>query len=355
MELEVTSKERVFRSISHDEPDRVPLYIWYHPDVSKLLAEEFNCHGIELEIALGNDILQAWVSMNLYQSLPVEEDTTFIDEFGIKWHRMGGYNMVIENPISTWDVKSLSDYQFPDPFKSDRYDKIKSLLLKYGNEKFIGADVSGSIFEPCSHIRGMEQLLFDLFSNPKDVEPLLNNAMNFCLQVSKNCLELNVDWIWLGDDVGTQTGMIFSPDMWRRYFKPRMLFIINELRKIKPNLIIAYHSCGSIKPIIPDLVEIGIDVLNPIQPRAIDMDTFEIKKQFGEKLTMLCGLDTQSTLPFGSLGEIESEIKKVLKYLSKNGGFIFAASHTIQPDVSKERILLVLEILKKYGNYPINI
>jgi uroporphyrinogen decarboxylase len=349
------SKERVYKAIRHEEADRLPIYIWYHPDVIKSLEKKYNKKGKELEIFLGNDILQTWVSINYYQSVVVEENSTFTDEYGIKWHRVGGYNMVTHNPIKDWDVNSLGDYKFPDPFREGRFMELKSLLDNYGKEYFIGADVSGTMFEPCSHIRGMEQLLLDMFTDPDALEPFFDNAMDFSLQVSKSALEMNVDWIWLGDDVGTQGGMILSPDMWRKFFKPRMAKIIKELRSIKKDLIIAYHSCGTIKPIIPDLIEIGVNVLNPIQPKAKDMDMYAIKKEFGDRLALHCGMDTQDLLPFGTLEDIENEVKKMIKFLAKDGGFIFTASHTIQPDTTDERIILMLDTLKKYGSYPISL
>ncbi len=349
----MNSKERVFKTLSHQEPDNVPLYIWYHPDVFKSLEKEFNLKGRELEVYLGNDILQTWVSINYYQSVVVDEDTIFTDEYGIKWHRKGGYNMVIYNPINSWDIKDLGDYKFPDPDRVDRFDELKYLVDTFGKEYFIGADVSGTIFEPCSHIRGMEQLLLDLYSDEKSVDKFLDNATDFSLKVAINSLEFGVDWIWLGDDVGTQEGMILSPQMWRKFFKPRMKKIIDELRKIKNDLIIAYHSCGTIYPIIEDLIEIGVNVLNPIQPKAKDMDMYKIKLQYGDKLTLHCGMDTQGVLPFGSLNDIEIETKKIIKYLAKDGGFIFTASHTIQPDTSIDRILLMLDLLKKFAKYPI--
>ncbi len=302
-----------------------------------------------------NDILQSWVSVNHYQSVVVEENSFFKDEYGTEWHRVGGYNMVTDHPLKDIDAASLGDYKFPDPDRIDRFAKLKSLMEIYGKEYFVGADVSGTIFEPCSHIRGMEQLLLDMYMSPQALNPFFDNAMDFSLQVSKNALDFGVDWIWLGDDVGTQGGMILSPEMWRRFFKPRMAQIINELRKIRKDLIIAYHSCGTIREIIPDLIEIGVNVLNPIQPKAKDMDMYQIKKEFGDKLTMHCGMDTQDLLPFGTLEEIETELKKMIKYLAKGGGFIFTASHTIQPDTSTERIIRMLELLKEYGRYPLSL
>jgi uroporphyrinogen decarboxylase len=347
----MNSKERIYKAIRHESTDRVPIYIWYHPDVMKSLEKELGKSGKELEVFLCNDIIQTWISINYYQSVVVEEDSRFTDEYGIKWQRINGYNMITDNPIINWDVSALKDYKFPDPDRNSRYTELESLLEKYGAEYFIGADISGTIFEPCSHIRGMEQLLLDMHTNPKDVEQFFDNAMNFSLQIAKNAIDMKVDWVWFGDDVGTQNGMIISPEMWRKYFKPRMRYMISELRKIKKDLIVAYHSCGTVSPIIPDLIEIGIDVLNPIQPKAKDMDMYAIKKEYGNKLTLHCGMDTQELLPFGSLETIKKETQKIIEELYSNGGFIFAASHTIQPDTSNDRILLMLDTIKNFSNF----
>jgi uroporphyrinogen decarboxylase len=319
------------------------------------LGRGLNSSGRDLELKLGNDILQAWVSINLYQSLPVPEDSGFRDEFGIGWHRMGGYNMVVHSPLGTQGPEGYHHYVFPDPDNSGRYDEIKRLLATYGYEVFIGADVSGTIFEPCSHIRGMEILLSDLSMRPEDVEVLFDKATDFSLQVARNCLDLGVDWIWLGDDIGMQTGMLMSPSMWRRFLKPRMARIINELRRMKPSVIIAYHACGSIVPVIGDLVEIGIDVLNPIQPKAEGMRDILVKQQYGDRLTLHCGIDIQEVLPFAPMRVLESELKRIIREVAPGGGFIFAAAHAIQPDTSVERVHFMLDVLKRFGKYPLSL
>ncbi len=350
----MTSRERVYRTLQHKEPDRIPLYVWYHPDVMCELGKELGASGRELELRLGNDILQTWVSINLYQSLPVPEGTSFTDEFGITWRRLGGYNMITHNPLASASLDGYMEYDLPDPGKTERYDEIKGLLSNYGDEVFIGADVSGTIFEPCAHIRGMEALLHDLSLHPQTVEVLLDKAAAFSLQVARNCLDLGVDWIWLGDDIGMQTGMVMSPAMWRQFLKPRMADIIRELRRTKPDVIVAYHSCGSILPVIFDLVEIGVNVLNPIQPKAEGMCDTAIKRQYGDRLALHCGIDIQEILPSAPLDVLEKELRRIIRDLAPGGGFIFTAAHTIQPDTSTERIHLMLDVLKRFGTYPIS-
>jgi uroporphyrinogen decarboxylase len=141
--------------------------------------------------------------------------------------------------------------------------------------------------------------------------------------------------------------MILGPELWRKYFKPRMKEIIDVIRAERRDMIIAYHSCGSIRPIIGDLVEIGIDVLNPIQESAADMDQSEIKTEFGDRLTMMCGPDTQMFMPNSSPEEIRAKVRGLISKLNGNFRYIFAVSHTVQPDVSTEKLLAMFDELDK--------
>jgi uroporphyrinogen decarboxylase len=165
--------------------------------------------------------------------------------------------------------------------------------------------------------------------------------------------ELGVDMILTGDDFGTQRGMMVSPELWRKYFKPRMRSLFLELKRIRPELKIAYHSCGTILPIIPDLVEIGLDVLNPIQPAALGMDLGALKKEYGRELAFFGGVDEQQVLPFGTPAEVEEEVQLRIKQAGADGGFILAPSHNIQPDTPLANILAFFNAARKHGKYPL--
>ncbi|MFA5865597.1 MAG: uroporphyrinogen decarboxylase family protein [Phycisphaerae bacterium] len=345
----MTSKQRVLAALRHEEPDRVPRNLWYAPAVQQKLAEVYGKTGPELLIAVGNDILETWLSINgsMARSVPCGE--SFIDEWGITWTREGDYNMVTRHPLADADLKSVEQYPLPAVEAESRYTYFKNLIDHYGQTHFIGADVSGSIFEPCYHLRGMENLLMDMALDSKMAEALMDRVAAFTLQVALKAVELGADWIWLGDDLGTQQNMLISPDAWRRFLKPRMRNIIAGIKKTRPEIFIAYHSCGSIEPIIGDLVEIGVQLLNPIQPLARGMDAGRIKRMYGDRLTLMCGIDTQGFLQSASPSAIRDKVRALIRTLGKGGGFIFAASHTIQPDVSPEKIVAVLETLDEQG------
>ncbi|MHB1001620.1 MAG: uroporphyrinogen decarboxylase family protein [Armatimonadota bacterium] len=341
----MNSKERVYAAIRHEDTDRVPRYLWFHPDILRDFGTRLGTEGFATEAAIGNDILQPWVSINGSMARAVPEGTSFIDDFGITWTRRGPYNTVIRHPLEDADADTIRNYPMPDYSDQNRYADLDSLIAQFGSDRFIGVDISGSIFEPAYHLRGMESLLVDMMDDAPEAEALLDKTMQFTIDAAKECLRRDIDWIWLGDDVGTQSGMMFSPGTWRRLLKPRLWEIIDQVRAIKHDAIIAYHSCGSIRPIIGDLAEVGIDVLNPLQPMAADMDNLAIKKEFGSVLTFMAGIDTQDFLPNAKPSEVADETMRIIDTMGEGGGFIFAGSHTIQPDVPYENIEAMLNAL----------
>jgi uroporphyrinogen-III decarboxylase len=154
------------------------------------------------------------------------------------------------------------------------------------------------------------------------------------LTAAKRLVQMGVDMVWTGDDVGGQNALIISPDCWRKFLKPRMANFIAELKAINPQVKVAYHSDGMITPLIPELIEIGVDVLNPIQPASMDPE--EIKRQFGKRLCFWGSIDEQHTLPFGTPAEVRQEVTERLKTIGKNGGLILAPTHHVQLDTPME-------------------
>ena len=151
--------------------------------------------------------------------------------------------------------------------------------------------------------------------------------------------------IWIGDDMGAQNSMIISPKMWRKFLKPLVANFIAELKAINPQVKVAYHSDGAIQPIIPDLIEIGLDVLNPIQPAS--MDPARLKQEYGDKLCFWGSIDEQHTLPFGTPADVETEIKTRLQTLGKNGGLILGPTHHVQLDTPLQNFWSMVNTITK--------
>jgi len=342
----MTSKERVTAALMHRESDRVPRFIWMGGEVRRRMVSKNGSSSVEPEIKIGNDILQTWVSINGEMERDVPQGTEFVDDFGITWKREGEYNMVIKNPLRGSDIEGINAYELPDPYSSSRFTYLENLINEYGNNYFIGADVSGVLFEPACHLRNMEDFLLDMAMENEEVDILLDKLTEFNISLSLECVKRGVDWIWMGDDLGSQQNMLMNVEMWRRYFKPRMKRIIDEIRTVAPGLPVAYHSCGSMAPVIEDLIEIGITVLNPVQESAAGMDQAAVKTAYGDRLSLMCGLDIQQFLNKATPNEVYEETKRKIESLGKNGGYIFATSHHIQSDTPEENINAMLEALK---------
>jgi len=177
-------------------------------------------------------------------------------------------------------------------------------------------------------------MMMDMVLNPGLANNLLDIPYHYHLTAAKKLVAMGIDMIWTGDDIGGQDTMIISPKMWRKFFKSRMANFVSELKEINPNLKVAYHTDGNVLPVIPDLIEIGIDVLNPIQPAS--MDPVQVKEQYGDKLCFWGSVDEQNTLPFGSPKDVQTEVLQRLKTIGKDGGLILAPTHHVQLDTPLE-------------------
>jgi uroporphyrinogen decarboxylase len=195
----------------------------------------------------------------------------------------------------------------------------------------------------------MEQLLEEMVVDEDYVNGLFDKIMCFPLRAGLNMIDAGVDMVWLGDDVATQLGMMISLPMWRKYFKERYAYIFSEFRKKKKDIVIAYHSCGNCADFIDEMIEIGLDVLNPIQPLALD--PFMVKRRYGKRLTMFGAIDVQRLLPYGTEAEIVSTVREYKKYLGAGGGYILSPAHHIQSDTSLHNILAFYSEAKAPTDY----
>jgi len=187
----------------------------------------------------------------------------------------------------------------------------------------------------------------DLVLNPELAGRILDIPYNYHLTAAKKLVQMGVDMIWLGDDVGAQDVMMLSPVTWRTFLKPRLAEIISSVKSINPNVKVAYHSDGNIEPIIPELIEIGLDVLNPIQPAS--MDPVKLKKDYGDELCFWGSIDEQYTLPFGSPEEVTTEVKKRLTTIGEKGGLIIGPTHHLQLDTPLENFWVMHKAILDYN------
>lgn len=350
-------RERVQTALSHQKPDRCPMQITFTPEfaarLKKTMDMDFDVGDMfTLERALDQDLLLTSVGWanSYYQG-----NQNYTDEWGVGWGAVpyntpfgtGYYTEIIDNPLA--DDRVIDAYHPPDPDRLELYLEAEQTIEAFKDEYWIVGGTVTTIFETAWALRGFERFLTDLSLNPDLADHILDIPYQYHLTAAKKLTKMGVDMIWLGDDVGAQDGMLISPKMWRKFLKPRMAEFISELKSINPQVKVAYHSDGNIIKIIPDLIDIGLDVLNPIQPAC--MDPAYIKDTYADSLCFWGSIDEQHTLPFGSPTDVRNEVINRIETLGKNGGLILGPTHHVQLDTPMENFWMMVNTITQT---PIN-
>jgi uroporphyrinogen decarboxylase len=348
-------RERVQMALNREVPDRCPMQVSFTPEFANCLQADLamnqavlnlsrsghNPHGggntYELERALGVDMLLTSVGWaNSYY----QEGEIYTDEWGVTFRSVpydtpygaGSYTEIAGHPLA--EDGAIGRYHAPDPMRSELYYDAAWMLERFRDEYWIAGATVTTIWETAWALRGNDRLMTDLVTNPELAECILDIPYQYHLAAAKKLVEMGVDMIWTGDDVGTQRAMLMSPRMWRRFLKPRMATFIATLKSINPQVKVAYHTDGTIWPIIPDLIEIGLDILNPVQPAC--MDPAELKRQYGRNLCFWGSIDEQHTLPFGTPQDVADEVLLRLRTIGRDGGLIIGPTHHVQLDTPME-------------------
>jgi len=367
----MNSRDRVIKAFNHEEVDRIPLFITVTPELAGALAENIGVRSYtladsplsqnrisfhEILTKLGNDVVGIGACSPSASPMQNLGNNFYKDEWQIEYRKIGYYTDQTTYPlIHAETVTDIRNFAWPDPLAPGRFDLAKKVVAEYGSEYAVCGDLECTIFEQSWHMIGMEKFFLDLIMEKDYIFELMDHVMAYSIGVGKELVQLGADFIWLGDDMGTQRGMLISPSMWRTYFKERMGCIIKTLKSENPNLKIAYHSCGSYFPIISDLIEIGVDILNALQPNAADMELSRLKKLYGDEVVFFGGLDVQAIIPFGTTEETEQEVRRVIAAAGEGGGLLLAGSHNFQPDVTVEKIMKIYEVAFREGRYPLQI
>ncbi len=348
-------RDRVNMALHHEAPDRCPMQISFTPEFAARLKSAMhqkteiyhNPHGsgntYELEQATEQDMLLTsvgWANSYYASEKYNPGGTIYIDEWGVIWKNSeystrfgnGFYTEMIGHPLEK--DETIDSYQAPDPNRLELYYDAERMIQDFKDEYWIVGVTVTTIFETAWALRGLEKILMDLVTNHDLVERILDIPFRYHLTAAKKLVQMGVDMIWIGDDVGTQKNMLISPECWRQFLKPLMAEFIATLKHVNRDIKIAYHSDGQIYPIIPDLIDIGLDVLNPVQPRC--MDPVKLKKEYGDNLCFWGSIDEQETLPFGTPKDVRNEVLNRLKTIGKNGGLIISPTHHVQLDTPLE-------------------
>ncbi len=360
----MTHKERLLMAINHEEPDRVPIDVWYTPEaekkVLKHLGEDteklslYAADGGYLPHLMDHDLLITWIGP--CTSYYLEDTPEYYDEWGIGWRWIdtetgNRYTEMVEHPMANTD--DLDSLKIPD-FKDEcRYRDSREMIDRYGKEYGIMGGLACTLFELSWYLRGMDKVLEDMVLNKDFLHAYLDKLLTWVWDASTVLVSYGVDIIWIGDDFGAQDRMLISPDLFREFFKPRYEKLFSHLRGINPDIKFAFHTDGYNIPILQDLIDVGVNILNPVQPKS--MDPGILKKKFGKELAFWGTIDNQGTMPFGKVEDVIKETKLRLKTVAPGGGLILGPAHNVQPQVPIENIMAFYDTVKRYGNYPIDI
>ncbi len=377
----MTSRERFRAALNHQEGDRIPIDVGqdFHNGIHEVAYRNLLAHlGQSDEIRIYDqmqhlavvkeDILNRLHADTRYVfagaadgfELKIEDDTSWLDEWGVKRKTCGYYDENMAPPLKELTAEKLKRYQMPDPRDPARFKglRTKAKALTRDTEYALVCGNACSLFFLSSELTGFQEYMEKLLAEPDLIALLVDSVFQWQMAYFDKLLDEVGDLteiVWMGDDWGTQLGPIMNPKIFKELFIPRYKEFTSFVKR-KTDAKIALHSCGSILWAMEDLIEAGIEVLHPIQGDAREMkDPGEIKKRFGDRLVFYSNLRNQSVIPYGTPEQVRDDVLLKVKHLAPGGGFIISGGHNIQADVPPENVLALFDTAFEKGEYPITI
>ncbi|MGC8828173.1 MAG: uroporphyrinogen decarboxylase family protein [Verrucomicrobiia bacterium] len=382
----MTSRERLLKAINHQVPDRIPIDLGGNQTgIHKIAYERLIRHlGIKDEIKIMDAVQQlAQPCEQVLERFHVDTRYIFakpassfkgevvktvrnggvwydlVDEFGVRWSMPEDsplYMDITYHPLAIATIEDLKEYPFPKGDDPSRFEGLReqALLLKKETPYAVVSGISGVVYEICWYMRGLEQWMCDLVMQPEFCEALLDQTLKFWMDWFRLFLDEVgdiVDVIMIGDDLTGQKGPLFNPEIYRKIVKPRQKKLVQYIRS-RTKAKIWYHTCGSCINYIPDLIDNGIDILNPVQTSAKDMEPKKLKELFGKQLVFWGGgCDAQHVLPRGTPEQVAENVRHHIEAFKPGGGYVFNNVHNIQADVPPENIIALFDTAYECGFY----
>lgn len=378
MSSRMTSRERILTTINHKEPDRVPIdlgstistsmvkeaydelrrYLRLTPSSGQLICPMQRVSKIEDDIfnEFGFDALGVWPGSP--EDLVYYSENEYKDAWGVTRTKPQSsfYFDQRDFPLAGQiSKKDIINYKYPNPNHPNITANLKKQIddIRKNTNCAIVLNLPSCFVHISQYLRGFEDWFVDCAINVPLIELLFDSVLEINMIIAENALSVvgkEVDVIRFSDDLGTQNSLQVSPDFFRRSIKPRFKKYVDLIHKMKsPEAKVKIHCCGSIEPILKDFIEIGIEIINPVQISAKGMDPESLKKQYGDKLSFWGGIDTQHVLAKGNPAEVKKEVERIINILGPNGGFVLASVHNIQPDVLPENVETMFTHAKTYS------
>jgi len=358
---EMTPRERLLTAARRGVPDRVPRDIPFEgglvPAIRAAIARERqDCDPGKLNLTEYFRCDPRWVGPD-----PERRPTDFSRYFdgpGVEWDHWGRgrkwddtrhYAEYLYPLKDVETVAGFAEYPWPDLLEDHRYEGMADRVRAYHQEGFAVLGGPSEFFEIAWQLRSMERLMEDMLLNPELARACLDPILERNVRFARECARAGVDILYLGDDVAMQNGLMMSVETWREYLGPAMKAVIDAAREIKPDILVWYHSDGKITDLVPDLIRVGLDILNPVQPECVDAAF--LKQTYGDRLAFWAGLGVQSVLPFGTPDEVREHVRLMIEVLGANGGYIVGPSHMLERDVSYENVKAMVQAIDDFGSY----
>ena len=349
----MSPRECVQAACDRRKPDRVPKTAGFTPAVMERFRQETGSDspadhfGMEMRhVGFRKPQEQPDFSRYYPEGLP---EGTAIGEYGNArvpahfWHFTG-----LRFPMLHLEtIEELGAYPWPDFTPAYRHEHLEEAVRSIHDRGLFASGGVGHIYETAWQLTSMEKLLSDFLLDPERAAFILDTITEHRCFVARRVAEAGADMIHCGDDVGMQDRLMMHPDTWRKWLKPRLGRVIGSARDVNPSIHGFYHSDGNIEGIIEDLIEIGVTVLNPVQPEC--MDPVALKQQYGDRLAFWGTIGTQTTMPFGTPDEVRATVKRMCETVGDGGGLVLAPTHVLEPDVPWENILAFFEAAEEYG------
>ncbi len=332
----MTNHERVLACLNHEQPDVTPYCIGFTDGAYHAMIDYYQDPGFAAKLGNCLTVLDSGGQIAWREVAP----NIWVDEFGVQWNREVDKDIgVVCNQVVTRET--FDDLALPDPRDPRRYAGYDE-VIRNRNGQFVVANLGFSLFERAWTLYGMENLLLDFVADPDFACALLDRILEFNLAVIEQVCSHDVDAMMFGDDWGAQRGVIMGPEMWRAFIKPRVRRMYEAVHDHGKYVFI--HSCGKVDALFPDLIECGLNCFNPFQPEV--MDVYDMKAQFGDRLSFYGGISTQKTLPYGTQDETRAEVRRLIAEIGRSGGFIASPAHAIPKDAKPENIAAMIEELQ---------
>ncbi len=342
-------RERVLRCLNHQTADRVPLDGSFRQEIWEKLRKHFGTDDTNLiNEKLGLDFKGAgmrsskeFLERSGGSGTIRYEDGSYENEWGVRQIDRGPYMKYIYHPLS--DESNLDTYKFPS--LEGRFEGIKDRVEQLKQNYVVSAGTS-TFFTNSWQLRGLENFLVDIAVESPFLMNLLDRMLEYKLEIISQYAQTGVDIINVGGDIAMHTRLFMEPVLWRKHFKWRDAMLIEEAKKYGVQHFF-FHTDGNLMEVMEDLVEIGFNIINPIQPEC--MDPYEVKERFGDRITLHGTISSQQTLPFGTVEDVRNEVRERIERCGKNGGLVIAPNNVVQFDVPLENLLAVYETAREVG------